>query len=72
MILSPAECFIVGRLAAAWASHCREFEPLHAEYKIAGSLLRVLDQVFDEFGLDRPRPPQEWWDRADDIPGDMI
>ena len=72
MFLSPAECFIVGRIAAAWASHCSEFEPLRETFKLAPSLLKVLNTVFDEFGLDRPGPPKEWWDRADDIPGDAI
>jgi hypothetical protein len=72
MFLSPAECFIVGRLAAAWMSHVWEFEPLRAKFEMAVSLLRVLNTVFNEFGLDRPGPPKEWWDRADDIPGDVI
>lgn len=72
MFLSPAECFIVGRLAAAWTSHVREFGPLRGKYKWTPSLLHVLNSVFDGFGLDRPGPPKEWWDRADDIPGDVI
>lgn len=68
MFLSPAEVFILGRIAAAW--------PLR-EQRLSGSvippsLFRVINQVFDDFGLDRVGPPEEWWDRADDLPADVV
>lgn len=72
MFLSAAECFIVGRIAAAWPIRVRDTEPYREKLPEALSLLRVLEGVFDEFGLDRCRPPKEWWDRDDDMPGDVV
>jgi len=72
MFLSAAECFIVGRIAAAWPIEVRDTEPLRERWPESLSLLRVLQGVFDEFGLERCRPPKEWWDRDDDMPGDVV
>lgn len=72
MFLSAAECFIVGRIAAAWPVECRDKEPLRQRLEEALSLLRVINEVFDDFGLERCGPPEEWWDRQDDMPGDVV
>ena len=72
MFLSAAECFIVGRIAAAWPIRVRDTEPYREKLPEVLSLLRVLEGVFDEFGLERCRPPKEWWDRDDDMPGDVV
>jgi hypothetical protein len=72
MFLSAAECFIVGRIAAAWPIEVRDTEPLRERWPESLSLLRVLEGVFDEFGLERCRPPKEWWDRDDDMPRDVV
>jgi hypothetical protein len=72
MFLSSAECFIVGRIAAAWPVECRVMGPLTARMREALSLFRVVNRTFDEFGLEKAEPPNEWWDRADDLPGDVI
>jgi len=72
MFLSAAECFIVGRIAAAWPVECRKFEAMKKHGRIQESLLRVIDRVFDEFCLERSMPPKEWWDRQDDMPSDVV
>lgn len=56
MFLSAAECSIVGRIAAGWPIKVRDTEPLRERWPESLSLLRVLEGVFDEFGLERCRP----------------
>ncbi len=68
MFLSPAECFILGRIAAAWPLRERRFVGI----AIRPSLFRIINQVFDDFGLERVAPPETWWDRAEDMPGDVV
>lgn len=68
MFLSPAECFILGRIAAAWPLRERQL----SGSVISPSLFRVINQVFDDFGLERVGPPEKWWDRADCLPADVV
>lgn len=68
MFLSPAECFILGRIAAAWPLRERMLEGI----AMPPSLFRVINQVFDDFGLERVGPPEDWWDRAEDLPADVV
>jgi len=72
VFLSAAECFVIGRIAAAWPVECRKFEAMKEFGRIQESLLRVLNRVFDEFGLERSGLPKEWWDRQDDLPDDVV
>lgn len=67
MFLSPAEFFILGRIAAAWPVR----ERLLTQINMGPSLMRIIDRVFDDFGLQRARPPEGWWDRTDDLPRDV-
>lgn len=69
--LSPAECFILGRIAAARPIRQRLDPELRALKRFV-SFLGTIHDVFDEFGLDRPRPPEQWWDRQDDLPTDVV
>lgn len=69
--LSPTECFILGRIAAARPIRQRLSPSLRAMRRFV-SFLATINDVFDEFGLDRPTPPDQWWDRQDDLPTDMV
>lgn len=69
--LSPAECFILGRIAAARPIRHR-LSPKLRGLKRFVSFLGTINDVFDEFGLERPSPPEQWWDRQDDLPTDVV
>lgn len=68
MHLSLAEFFILGRIVAGLSVR----PELLLKIKIGASLLRTIDIVFDEFGLQRGGPPEKWWDRQDDLPNDVV